>query len=503
MRHRTNTLRIVLLAGAAALPLAGQAQAAATGTDEKIKTLQQQVEQLNAELNELKEQRAADRANAAEQIDVQAAIEDLKRSTSAQYQDIQNQRAGDVQVSLKNGRPTLATADGNFSVSLRTLVQYDTAYYAQGKRPANTDFSSGNNFRRARFGASGTLFKDWSYEFIYDFGSSGTEGSSISSAFIQYDGLAPVHIKLGAYAPPENFDDSTSASDILFLERAQPTDLARSIAGADGRDAATIFAYDDNYFAALSYTGGVVGDSAVFDEQQALVGRAAYRFVKTPDANLAIGGDATYVFSLADTAAGPNSPSAFRLRERPELNVDSNNFRLIDTGTIDADHVWEWGVEAAGNWQNLYGQGGYFGYSVARRNSVLSDPSFDGWYVQASWVLTGEAKPYKADKGAFGLPTPSDPFTLDGAGIGAWELAGRYSVLDLNDNAGIAGLPTPAGGVRGGRQSIWSVGLNWYPNNAIRFLLDYQHTDVSRLNSAGADIGARLDTVALRAQLSL
>jgi phosphate-selective porin OprO/OprP len=57
--------------------------------------------------------------------------------------------------------------------------------------------------------------------------------------------------------------------------------------------------------------------------------------------------------------------------------------------------------------------------------------------------------------------------------------------------------------VRGGRQSIWTAGINWYPNNAIRFLLNYEHTDVSRLNGAGTDIGARLDTVALRAQLSL
>jgi phosphate-selective porin OprO/OprP len=409
----------------------------------------------------------------------------------------------DVNVSLKNGRPTFTSGDGNFSVSLRTLVQYDTAYYGQGKSPAGVDFSSGDNFRRARFGVNGTLFRDWYYEFIYDFGGSGSSNPSISSAFIQYDGLAPFHFRIGAYSPPDGFDDQTSASDLLFLERAQPTDLARSIAAADGRDAATVFAYDDNYFAALSYTGGMAGDSAAFDEQQALVGRLAYRFIKTPDANFAIGGDATYVFSLADTTPGPNAPSAFRLRERPELNVDSNNLRLIDTGTIDADHVWEWGVEAAGNWKNFYGQGGYYGYTIARRTSALPDPSFNGWYMQASWVLTGEAKPYKADKAAFGLPSPAAPLSFDGAGIGAWELAARYSVLDLNDNAGVTGLLAPAGGVRGGRQNIWTVGLNWYPNNAIRFLLDYQHTSVSRLNTAGADIGARLDTVALRAQLSL
>jgi phosphate-selective porin OprO/OprP len=503
MTIRLNGLRAALLAGVTALAFAPSAQAAAKNSDAKLDALQQQVQQLNAEIQDLKQQRAADEAQKAEEPDAQAAIADLKRSTSAQYADLQAQRANDVQISLKNGRPTFTSGDGNFSVSLRTLVQYDTAYYGQGKSPANTDFSSGNNFRRARFGAGGTLFKDWSYEFIYDFGGSGVEASTISSAFIQYDGFGPVHIKLGAYAPPEGFEDQTSASDLLFLERAQPTDVARSIGSTDGRDAATIFAYDDNYFATLSYTGGIVGDSAVFDEQQALVGRLAYRFIKTADANLAIGGDTTYVFSLADTAAGLNSPSAFRLRERPELNVDSNNLRLIDTGAIDADHVWEWGVEAAGNWQNIYGQGGYYGYTIARRNSILPDPSFNGWYAQASWVLTGEAKPYKADKAAYGLPSPADPLSFDGTGIGAWELAARYSVLDLNDNAGFAGVLTPVGGVRGGRQNIWTVGLNWYPNNAIRFLLDYQHTNVSRLNTAGADIGARLDTVALRAQLSL
>ncbi|MBN9570439.1 MAG: hypothetical protein J0H30_05145 [Alphaproteobacteria bacterium] len=226
---------------------------AATGDDNAAR-----IESLNRQLHDLATQ-----------------VEDLKRSQSAQYADLRKARDGDVRVSLKGGRPAFETADGNFSAELRTLVQFDTAYYGQGHAPAGIDFSSGNNFRRARFGIDGTLFRDWSYEFIYDFGGSGSETSSISSAFIQYDGLAPFHFRIGAFPPPGSFDDSTSASDLLFLERAQPADLARSIAGADGRDGISVFAYDTNYFAALSYTGGVVGDSPVFDEQQGLVGRIA------------------------------------------------------------------------------------------------------------------------------------------------------------------------------------------------------------------------------------
>ncbi len=441
MTLRTKGFRAALLAGAAVLAFAPQANAAGKSSDAKIDALQQQVQQLNAQLQELKAEEAAQAQQQADQPDVQAAIVDLKRSTSAQYADIQNQRAQDTQVTLKNGRPTFTSGDGNFSISLRTLVQYDTAYYGQSfVTTPNIDFSSGSNFRRARFGVSGTLFNDWSYEFIYDFGGSGVEASTISSAYIQYDGFGPVHIKLGAYAPPESFDDQTSASDLLFLERAQPTDVARSIAGCRRTRRATVFAYDDNYFAAVSYTGGVVGDAAVFDEQQALVGRVAYRFINTSDANFAIGADTSYVFKLADTAAGFGSPSAFRLRERPELNVDSNNIRLIDTGAINTDHVFEWGVEATGNWKSLYAQGGYFGYNFDRRDSILPDPSFDGWYVQASWILTGESKVYKRGHGAYGLPTPADPFTLDKGGIGAWELAARYSDLDLNYNCRLARL---------------------------------------------------------------
>jgi phosphate-selective porin OprO/OprP len=437
--------------------------------------------------------------------DLQSQVQDLKRSTADQYTDVQNQQAKGVKVAINNGRPTITGDD--FTFSLRSLVQYDSAYYGQGQLPAGTDFSSGNNFRRARLGFEGTAFKDWSYQFIYDFGGSGIEASTVSAAYIQYNGLAPVHVRAGAFPPSESFEDTTSASDLLFLERSQPTDLARSIAGSDGRDAAQVFAYDDNYFVSAAYTAGLVGDAATFDEQQAVVARAAYRVVASDTVNLAFGADTTYVFKFPDLTAGDNSAHAFRLRERPELNVDSEGIRLIDTNNIDADHGWEWGVEAAGNYENFYGQGGYFGFEAMRRDLGnplgLSDPNFNGWYIQASWVLTGELRKYKPDTGSWGAPKPNDSFSLDKPGVGAWELAARYSDLNLDYHAGQAGLTTPLDGIRGGDQRIWSAGINWYPNQVIRLMLDYQHTDVSRLSATGGSLDGTLDDVSLRLQLSL
>src|SRR5581483_3168329 len=88
---------------------------------------------------------------------LQAQVQDLKRSQAAQYAAPGQPASPDeVQFSLKGGKPVFRTADGAFSFEPRLMVQYDTAYYSQGELPSGIDFSSGGNFRRARFGADGT-----------------------------------------------------------------------------------------------------------------------------------------------------------------------------------------------------------------------------------------------------------------------------------------------------------------------------------------------------------
>ncbi len=131
------------------------------------------------------------------------------------------------------------------------------------------------------------------------------------------------------------------------------------------------------------------------------------------------------------------------------------------------------------------------------------DLNFDGWYMQASWVLTGESRGYSTANAAFTSPKPRIPFSVDGGGWGAWELAARYSDVDLNDHDGAFHLATPFGGVRGGEQKIWTAGINWYPNSVLRFALDYQWIDIGRLSGAGGNVGQDLQALSLRSQLSL
>ena len=56
--------------------------------------------------------------------------------------------------------------------------------------------------------------------------------------------------------------------------------------------------------------------------------------------------------------------------------------------------------------------------------------------------------------------------------------------------------------LRGGEQDIWTVGVNWFPNPAVKFMLDYYDVSVERKNAAGAAIGQDYRALNLRSQIA-
>ena len=70
-------------------------------------------------------------------------------------------------------------------------------------------------------------------------------------------------------------------------------------------------------------------------------------------------------------------------------------------------------------------------------------------YAYAGCFLTGEQRSYDKNNSVFGDVVPNGRVGKDG-GIGAWELAVRYSYLDYND-----------ANVQGGRLSDITAGVNW------------------------------------------
>jgi phosphate-selective porin OprO/OprP len=121
---------------------------------------------------------------------------------------------------------------------------------------------------------------------------------------------------------------------------------------------------------------------------------------------------------------------------------------------------------------------------------VLPDPRFSGWHVQGAWTITGEPRRYAMAAAGFDVPRPARPFDPKAGHWGAWEIAARYSDLDLNYRAGAPGAAQTAEAIRGGEQKIFTLGLNWYPNAVVRFQADFQDVSVDRLSPGGTAFGA-------------
>lgn len=443
------------------------------------------------------------------QIDALAAqIADLKASTAAGIKDVRDTAASQPVVSVANGRPTFTSADGKFSAAIRAVAQFDAAHYSVSPLRTDNDLDSGTNFRRARLGIDGKAFGDWSYALWGEFGGSGSEAAILNQAYVEYDGWKPlglanpVRLRIGAWATPAGLEDATSNTDSTFLERGASAELVRGLAGGDGRSSVGFFANGDHWYVSGTLTGDTVGAPATaeFSEQTGALARIALNPFHGKDYDVHIGANLSVVFDPADTAAGAPVTKQLRLRERPELRVDGT--RLVDTGNINSDGLVAYGGELGASFKNFYATSEYYKIDVSRTGASPFDPSFDGWYVQGAWTLTGEHRGWNSANGGFRGIKPNKNFNPAKGGWGAWEVAARYSVLDLNDDEGLAGAATPAGGVRGGEQKITTVGLNWYPNSTVRFLLDYQWDNIDRLSAAGAQIGEKVHALSLRSQVA-
>jgi phosphate-selective porin OprO and OprP len=84
---------------------------------------------------------------------------------------------------------------------------------------------------------------------------------------------------------------------------------------------------------------------------------------------------------------------------------------------------------------------------------TVGDPFFYAGFVGASHFLTGEHRTFNREDGHYVSKfVRRSPFGFGHAGIGAWEVSGRYSYVDLADGA-----------IDGGRMTRLTGAISWYP----------------------------------------
>jgi phosphate-selective porin OprO and OprP len=527
-RKRTVALSLAAIAGdimpnkamttAAAIGLAGmltshaQAQSA-SNQDAEIALLKQQLRMMEQKLDRLEKQTAVNTTAAAKaNAKADAGISARK---DAKPVDVADANAayplkGPVApfgavVSMPNNRPTICTADGQNCVAITSRIHFDAGGYDYHPNSAATNpqkLDDGTNLRRARLGVIGKFFGDWNYALVYDFGGSSdgfastastgataTSGGTpvgflpgggvagVENAYLSYTGLKPfggtLAVEGGIMDIYYTLDESMSSNNLPFMERASSGIIAQNIAAGDFRSAVGARWFDDRFWAGAYATGpttGAIHSASSLNpngttEQTGAVARVAGQVVSGNGYSFHLGGEAQWLIRAPrDEITGAQT---LTLSDRPELRLDPTS--LISTGALaGVSGAQVYSVEAAGTYGPLFTQGEYFWYNVDRNNNPvpLSSVKFDGGYAEVAYVLTGESRKYNPDSASYGGIAPTNPFSPGAGGWGAFEIAGRVSTMNLNDQL------ASANGVAGGRQTVYTAALNWYVNGNVRFMLD-------------------------------
>jgi len=171
---------------------------------------------------------------------------------------------------------------------------------------------------------------------------------------------------------------------------------------------------------------------------------------------------ATYVHLGLDGRYVGQDEGTLRFRGRPESNVTDY---YVDSGSLAADHADELALESAWNRGPLFMTAEYAQAWVDAAAS--GTPQFWGGSVVVSYVLTGEHRPYDRTLGYARRILPQHV-------IGAFEVVGRYSHVDIDD--GLA---------RGGVFDRGTAGINWWATRRWKIGFDYGLIELDRGGRSG------------------
>jgi phosphate-selective porin OprO/OprP len=200
----------------------------------------------------------------------------------------------------------------------------------------------------------------------------------------------------------------------------------------------------------------------------------------------------------------------WRYQSQPDSPIDRTNW--IDTGNLtvvkscsiklatgavcpqqfqyvtkEVNNVAMFGAELAGAYGPAHFTAEYMQAQISGVGYTSSDV-LEGFSVQSGFFLTGEKRPYDVKKGTWDRVIPKQSF-IGANGWGAWEVAYRYDLMDMNTLH-----------INGGSIDAGTLALNWYLNPRVRFMTNWTHIFSTNNGSAAAGMSGGTGKCAFPAQ---
>jgi phosphate-selective porin OprO/OprP len=456
------------------------ADGADTNHDADYETLKQQVQDLTRKVQALEQTQAVNQPTNAETAQQQIQDLDQKVRMLGRQRELDKDDATVVtktlpKISVGANGVSFTSADTNFSLALHGVLQVDSRTFF-----ANDNVQGDNSFllRRARPILQGTVYRDFDFMFVPDFGGNTVQ---IFDAYLNYRYSPELQLQSGKFKSPVGLETLQSDVNILFNERSLATDLVPN------RDVGFAL-HGDLFNGAASYVAGVFSGApdysgtttnADFDSLKSFAGRLFLQPLKNSDLaalkGLGFGVGGSYESDRAWTNTSSTGLT-------PGYNTDGQEkFFSYTNGVVG--HGNHWRIAPQGSY--YYGPFGAFGEYVVSdqhvvnvssgRNAYLQNTA---WDISGGWLLTGE------DASPNGV-VPRHPFDPKRGQWGAWQVVGRYAQLDV-DNGAFPYFANPK--TSASKAQAWSAGLNWYLNRNIRFSTSFSHTWFDGGNGSGSTV---------------
>ncbi len=355
------------------------------------------------------------------------------------------------------------------------LLHIDSIFIGQNSanRASVGDADNVFDFRRARITFTGEAFDVVEYAAGFDFALPGRP--SFLDNWIAVKDLPVLgNIRAGHFFEPFSLERYTLIRYTTFMERS----LADVFAPARnlGLMAHDTIGEDELGTWAI---GAFASSSNDFGDEFADAGgtAATTRATWLPYHDLDTGGRSFVHLGAAYTYRLPINRE-LRVQSFPEARAGAPNLTsgiplFVDTGLIDATSDQRFGLEFALVNGPLYLQSEYMCMWV---DQIGGQPLFfQGAYAYVTYFLTGENRTYDKERGTIDRVYPYENFfrvrTNDGTatGLGAWELAARWSYIDLTSH-----------NIQGGQLNNFTFALNWHLNPYTRVKWEYIYAMLDR-----------------------